>query len=229
MRRAGGRKFFVTIWRWRQSEHVTMKTLKLIPLLTLIASFASAQGIQQMPAEQAEKIARRVTETLGSVSDAPFNVDADVTKSAGIKGGGDAGLLAIPDRKLTPDAVANAGKSGIAVGQLWMRKVVPAVNSAAPDAAKLRTVTVSDGDQQAKVEVYFLGVAKSDAGTLELGIFAKDKEQPLVKVPLVKTDAPSNSTPIALDGHKDGENSAVLVVAVFGSYKADVMVTRPRE
>ncbi len=206
-----------------------MKTLKLIPLLTFITAFASAEGVQQMPAEQAGKIARKVVETLGVPSDAPFSVDADISKSAGIKGGGDAGLLAIPDRKLTADVVADAGKTGTAVGQLWMRNVVPAVNSAAADPAKLRTVTVRDGDQEAKVEVYFLGVAKSDAGALELGIFAKDKEQPLVKVPLVKTDAPSNATPIALDAHKEGENTAVLVVAVFGSYKADVTVTKPRE
>jgi hypothetical protein len=35
--------------------------------------------------------------------------------------------------------------------------------------------------------------------------------------------------PIALDGRKEGENSGVLVVTIFGSYKADITVTKPRE
>lgn len=205
-----------------------MKPMKLLPAILLIATCAVAQEIQQMPAEQAGKIARKVAEALGSLTDAPFVVDGDADKSVGIKASGETGLLAIPDRKLTAEAVANAGEAVSALGQLWMRNVVPAVNSASADPAKLRTVTVRDGDQEAKVEVYFLGITRTSAGALELGLYAKDKE-PLVKVPLVKTDAAASATPIALDGHKEGENTGVLVVTVFGSYKADVTVTKPRE
>jgi hypothetical protein len=205
-----------------------MKRMKLLPAILLIAMSAIAQDIQQVPAEQAGKIARKVTAALGSPGDAPFAVDADVEKSAGIKGAGGTGLLAIPDRKLTAETMANAGKAVSAIGQLWMRNVVPAVNNAAPDPAKLRTVTVHDGDNAVKVEVYFLGITNTDAGALELGLYTKDKE-PLAKVPLVKTDAPASGTPIALDGHKEGENSGVLAVTVFGSHKADLTVTKPRE
>jgi len=39
----------------------------------------------------------------------------------------------------------------------------------------------------------------------------------------------ATSIPIALDGHKESENTGVLVITVFGSYKADVRVTKPRE
>jgi hypothetical protein len=202
--------------------------MKLIPALLLIAACAVAQEIQQVPAEQAGKIARKVTASLGSPADAPFAVNPDVEKPAGIKGSGETGLLALPDRKLTPDSLAAAGKEVKAVGHLWMRNVVPALNNSAPDPAKLRTVAVSDNDKEVKVEVYYLGVTKADGGGLELGVFGKDKE-PLVKVPLVKTDAAASSTPIALDGHKEGENTGVLVITVFGSYKADVTVTKPRE
>ena len=205
-----------------------MKSMKLLPAILLIATCALSQEIQPMPAEQTAKIARKVAEALGSLTDAPFAVDADADKSVGIKASGDTGLLAIPDRKLTAEAVANAGEAVSALGQLWMRNVVPAVNRASADPAKLRTVTVRDGEQDAKVEVYFLGITKTAAGALELGLYAKDKE-PLVKVPLVKTDAAASATPIALDGRKEGESTGVLVVTVFGSYKADVTVTKPRE
>lgn len=205
-----------------------MNTVKLIAALALVTSLAVAQEIQQMPAEMVAKIARKAIDQFGSPGDAPFAVDADAGKAAGIKAGGDTGLLAIPDRKLTVEAVAGAGKAVTGAAQLWMRNVVPAVNNAAADPAKLRTVTFRDGDNEAKVEAYFVGIAKTDGGALELSLFAKDKE-PLVKVPLVKTDAAANAVPIALDGHKEGENTGVLVVTIFGSYKADITVTKPRE
>jgi hypothetical protein len=201
---------------------------KLLPALLVLTSFTIAQNIEQVPAEQALKIARKVTDSLGTPADAPFAVDPDVEKPAAIKGSGEVGLLALPDRKLTPETVAGAGSGSAPLGHLWMRNVVPQVGSAAPDPAKLRTVAVSDNEKEVKVEVYYMGVSKTDAGTLELGIYGKDKE-PLVKVPLVKTDAAASSTPIALDGHKEGENTGVLVITVFGSYKADVTVTKPRE
>ena len=205
-----------------------MNTMKLIAALALVTTFAVAEEIQQMPPEQLAKIARKAVEQLGSPSDAPFAVDADAGKAAGIKAGGDTGLLAIPDRKLTAEAVAGAGNPVTGAAQLWMRNVVPAVNSSAPDPAKLRTVTFRDGDNEAKVEMYFVGISKADGGALELALYGKDKE-PLVKVPLVKTDAAATGVPIALDGHKEGENSGVLVVTIFGSYKADITVTKPRE
>jgi hypothetical protein len=44
----------------------------------------------------------------------------------------------------------------------------------------------------------------------------------------VNTDAAANGVPIALDGHKEGENSGVLVVTIFGSYNAAITVTKPQ-
>jgi hypothetical protein len=202
--------------------------MKFIPTLLIFTSFAVAQEIQQVPAEQAIKVAHKITSALGSPADAPFAVDADADKPSGLKAGGDAGVLAIPDKKLTAESPASAGKEILPLGQLWMRNVVPAVNNAAPDPATLRTVKVAEGDKEVTVEVYFLGITKTDSGVIELGLYSKDR-QPLVKTPLVKTDTAASTTPIALDGRKEGENSGVLVISVFGSYKAEVAVTKPRE
>lgn len=201
---------------------------KLLPTLLLIAACAVAQEIQQVPAEEAAKIARKITEFLGSPADAPFAVDPDVDKPAGIKGSGETGLLALPDRKLTAATLAATAKESTPLGHLWMRNVVPSVSGSAPDPAKLRTVEVAADDKKVNVDVYYLGVTKTDAGALELGLYAKGRE-PLVKVPLVKTDAAASPTAIALDGRKEGENTGVLVITIFGSYKADVTVTKPRE
>lgn len=189
---------------------------------------ASAQEIESVPQDHAIGIARKLVATLGTPADAPIATEVDVEKAVGIKGGSQAGVLAMPDKKLTAEALAAAGKEPIAVGHLWMRLVVPSVNNSAPSADKLRTVTVSGNNEDAKVELYYLTVSKSEKGELELSLIAKDKTA-LVKVPLVKTDAAANSTPIALAAHKEGENTGVLVVSVFGSHKADLTLTKPRE
>lgn len=205
-----------------------MKTPLLTTLLALTA-LAFAQDIQQVPAEQAAAIARKAVAALGQPADAPFAVDADTDKPAAIRASGDVGLLAMPDKKLTPATLAATGKDTTALGQLWMRNIVPAPGGSAPDPAKLRTIAVKDKDErEVKVEAYHLGIGKTGTGELAIAIYGRDKE-PLLTVPLVKTDAPEIATPITLDGHKEGENTGVLVITLFGSHKADVTVTRPRE
>jgi hypothetical protein len=201
-----------------------MKTT--IAFLTIAVS-AFAQEVQSIPDEEAQKVARRIIASYGAPADAPFATDVDVANPSGIKGGDKAGLIALPDKKLTAEAVAATGKTITPAGQLWMHKIVPFVAGGAPEPAKLRTVEFGEGEQKRAVEVYYLGLVKTDDGALELGLYAKDRE-PLVKVPLVKTDAAATATAIALSGHKEGDDKGVLVVTVFGSYKADITVTKPR-
>ncbi len=198
----------------------------LIPLFAL-ATVSLAQEIESVPQEKALAIARKLITTLGTPADAPVATDVDTDKAVSLKAG-QAGLLAMPDKKLTSEALAAAGKEPLVIGQLWMHKVVPAVQKTAPSPDKLRSITVDDGDKQARAEVYFLSAAKTEAGTLELSLFSKDKTA-LVKVPLTKTDATASTTPLALSGAKDDDNTGTLTITVFGSYKADVTVTRPQE
>src|SRR5258706_6497745 len=99
--------------------------MKTILSLLVLATFALAQEVQQVPAEQAHKIALKVIDALGTPADAPFAVEPDADKPVGLKGGGDTGLLAMPDKKLTPEKLSAAGKDASPLGHLWMRNVVP--------------------------------------------------------------------------------------------------------
>ena len=197
-----------------------MKTL--LAILAVSAATVVAAEIESIDSEQLGKIARRILADYGSPSDAPVATDVDVDKAAGLKGG-EAGLIAMPDKKLAAEALASVSDKPTTLGQLWMHKVVPSVGGSAPSAAKLRTVEV--GDERKKVEVYYLTAAKSPAGALELSLISAGKE-PLVKVPLVKTDASASTTPFSVSAQKDGEHSGVLVLSVFGSYKADIPLTK---
>jgi hypothetical protein len=207
-------------------QRLLLRMKILIPLIAL-TTFSVAQEIEVVPAENAQRAARKITEHVGAVADAPFAMEPDTDKPAALKAG-KAGLLAMPDRKLTVETLTGVGKEPKPVGQLWMHRVVPSVAGAAPDPAKLRSHEFTDNGEAKRAELYFLSVSKDDAGALMLALTAKDKE-PLIKIPLVKTDAAATTIPIALAGQKEDDNKGVLVVTVFGSYKADVIVTRPKE
>lgn len=204
-----------------------MKLLAPVLALVTLTSFALADEVEPVPEGKTLAIARLLISVLGAPTDAPLSTDVDAEKAVAIQAG-QAGLLAMPDKKLTAEALSASTKDPVVLGQLWMHKVVPAVDKAAPAPEKLRTLTVHGDNEDADAEVYYLGVAKGESGALELSLFGKDKT-PLVKVPLVKTDAAASATPIALNGRKDDDHTGTLVITVFGSYKADVTVTRPRE
>ena len=204
-----------------------MKSATLLPVLTLVTAHAFAQDVQALTSEQTEKIARKLVEIFGTPADAAFAVDADATKAAGLKAGSDGGLVAIPDRKLTGSSFKGTGAAAMPVGQLWMRNLVPVVNGNAPDAEKLRPLSVPDKEGDVKVDAFLLGVLQGDAQVPQLGIFGKGGEA-VMKVPLIKTNAAANEIPIALAGYKEGEKTGMLVMTFFGSYKADILVTRPR-
>jgi hypothetical protein len=198
----------------------------LIPILAL-STFAIAQEPETIPLEKAQEVARKITAGFGAPADAPLAVEVDTAKVSGLKAG-KAGLIVIADKNLTKETLEKAGAEAKGIGQLWMNKIVPAVAGSAADPAKLRSVEFPDGDEKRNVQVYFLGVTKGDDGALSLALYAKDKE-PLVKVPLAKTDAAASSEPITLSGHKEDDETGMLVVSVFGSYKADIAVKKPRE
>jgi len=200
--------------------------MKLVCSLLIVGVCAVAQEIQQVPTYVAVKIAQRVTSSLGNPADAPFAVDPDVKKLGGVMSSWDTVLIALPDRKLTPDMLAAVGKEVGAVGHLWMHQVVPFVNGAATPSEKLRSFMMADNGKEKKVEGYYLGFAKSDSGTLELSVYEKDKA-PLIKVPLAKTGGAASAVPIHLGGRKAGERTGVLIITLFGNCRAEVAVIGP--
>lgn len=204
---------------------VRMKTI--FALLALSIATTIAADIEPIEQDAAGKIARKILAEYGSPADAPFPGEPDAQKVAGVKGG-EAGLIVIPDKKLAAELLSAATEKPTPIGQLWMYKVVPSINGTAAAASKLRTVKIGGDEGDKSLQVYYLTVSKNTTGALELALTAVDKE-PLVKVPLVKTDAAFSSAPMAVNAHKEGENSGVLVLSVFGSYKADIQITKATE
>src|SRR5688572_27027444 len=94
--------------------------MKSLAALALFTAVSLAQEV--VPLEEAQRGARKVTDTLGTPADAPFATDVDIAKPQAIKAG-KTGLLVIPEKKLTLENLGSAGESVTPIGQLWMLNI----------------------------------------------------------------------------------------------------------
>jgi hypothetical protein len=203
---------------------IHMKCAFALILMSFTARVIFAQ--EAVPLEDAQKAARKVTEI--AVSDPPFKMEVDVDQSSAIKAD-KGGLLIVPDKQLTAEKLATSGAAIVPIGQLWSLRVSLAANGKAIGPDKLRKVSVTDGDKQRELELYFLGAGKNERGELELIVFGKEKES-VLRVPLAKTDgASAQRLPISLTGRKDNEDSGTLTLHLVDKYTADLPVVRNAE
>jgi hypothetical protein len=201
----------------------------LSSLLALALAFTvSASAQETADLEAAQKIALKLKTTIGTPTDAPLAVDADVEKPSMLKVGGDAGILFMPDRKLSAASITGAGSEIVPLGQLWMRKLtlVSGVKALAGD--KVRTVSVTDDGKEARVLLFYVGARKSAAGSPELVLFAKDTT-PLVTVPIESTNGEKGEVPVELSGRKSSEAVGLLTLAILGRHQAELRVMKDEE
>jgi len=200
-----------------------MKTI-LICFAALVAG-KLAFGQEIVPLDEAQKAARKVAET--AIADAPLKIDVDVDKPCVLKAD-KGGLMIIPDKQLSAEKLAGPAQGIVPIGQLWSLHLSLATNGKAIDTDKMRLVTVTDGDKQRELEVYFLSATKNDRGDLELAVFGKNKES-LFRVPIAKNSATTSSAqkvPIELSGRKNDDDSGTLTLHLLDQYSADLPVVR---
>ncbi len=196
-----------------------------LALVALLAATISAPAQERIEPQEAQRIAHKLNDAIGHPSDAPFTTDVDPDKANGFKASG-LGLMALPDRKLSADALGNAGKELLPIGQLWTMSATVATDGKAVATDHLRLVKIGDEGKTRELQLYYLGAAKNDAGELQLVIFAKDKTQPVLRVPLTKSSSTSSSSPIELEGRKRDDESGLLTVRLLGEYAAEVTVMK---
>jgi hypothetical protein len=196
----------------------TPSTSTFVLAVLALASFANAQETASL--DEAQKAARKVNAALPTLTRAPLAIDADLDKPHLVKGDG-RGVLIVPDRRLTAEALANPGPAITPVGQLWMLKAGLARGGRPMPADELRTVKVSDGENDRDVQVYLLGVRKNEQGAVELVVFAKGN-QPLLAAPLAADPAATQALPLEMTGNKTSEDTATLVIHLFGRQRAEL-------
>jgi hypothetical protein len=191
-----------------------------------LAGAASAQE-EAVPLEKAQAAAEKINASLGKLTDAPFAVDADTAKPQAAHAD-EVAVMIVPDKKLSAQAIAAAGKEILPVGQLWMVHVAVAQGEKAAPKDKLRHVSFDDGEKTHDVSLYLLGIAKNEQGVQELLVFGNGKE-PIARAALTTSADSTQSLPLQISGRKETDNSGVLTVSLAGQYKADVRLVKPEE
>jgi hypothetical protein len=196
-----------------------MKRLFGAAMIVLVIGVASAE--ERIPAEEAEKIAKLITGFASKEADLPFKTDLDTSAPFAMKEGERAAMI-IPDKKLTVDTLAKAGKDVVPVGHLWFRKVAPVVGDSAIGNDKLRivNVTTDDGKEYA-LPLLLVGVRKGKDAP-ELVFFGKAKEI-VATVPLKAADAKQDTT-IEYEVKRGEGMRGTLIFKLLGKYQAELPV-----
>lgn len=198
---------------------------KLMPL-TLVAAVAAAVGIaradvmiESLPEEQIKQFSPLALALIkDQFPDPPVKVEAQPELTQGYLVQKQFGVVIIPDKNLTADAIDKAGEKEIPVGILATKSLTLEDKEALVGADK---VAVANFNDILKIPVFFLATkAAGDVRTLE--VYSK-AGKPLVSIPLKKLPAAGMGTLTAKLANVDLEKKKLDVnLAVAGAYETTV-------
>jgi len=201
-----------------------MKPVTVIVSLMLFVGVAQAQP-ERIPPEEAQKYAKLFVESAGKLDGPQIKMEVDTDKPYAFKAKKH-GAMVLPDKKLSADVLAKAGKELVPLGQLWLVRMTLVAADQPTPADKLRLVKVTVNNEDHQMPLLLLGVRKNAKDELELVVYAKDKE-PLLTVPLEKKEI-QQELPLELEAKKGDNNRAQILLNILGKYQATLIVA-PQE
>ena len=196
-----------------------MRAILTVALVLTISGVVRAQ--EAIPREEALKAALQLCRDLPKLLDTPIPTDPDVKRVVGIHGD-KRGALVLPEARLASLDLAKVSATPVAIGQMWMLRLVPLVDQQPVKAEKLKVVTIASDQGEAAVTQFTLAVRKSADGQPELVVFGKD-QQPLWNSPLTKVSE-KQEYPLEMSAEIQGDGAAVTL-KILGSYTAKFSVT----
>jgi hypothetical protein len=188
--------------------------------VVLLAGVGAAQ--ERIPDEEARKYSMLLVGLTAKVPDLQLQLEPDAAKPHGMKHE-NVGAMVIPAKSLSEKAVQNAGKDVIPLGQFWLRNLTVLFKDQPVASEKLRMVKVTIDDQDHLLPLFMLGVRKKADSTLELVVYAKDKE-PLLTVPLKKVES-KQELPIELEGKAENDRGT-LTFNILGKYQCQLSLAK---
>ena len=199
--------------------------LRPFPLVALLASLTltTTHAQERLSTEEARHYASIVSAAQPELKRAPGAAPVDLDKPVALRDG-EYGLMLLPARTLSADAVAKAGAEGVPVGQLWLLKLAPLTAGQVVSQDRLQMVTVNSSEGSVTLPCCQLGIRKATGGALELVVFGKGKE-PVATAPLQPLVA-SQTLPLDLAVAREDDRGE-LTLKIAGKYTARLAVTDP--
>jgi hypothetical protein len=186
-----------------------------------LGAWNPATAQERIPTEEAQRIARGLTERAGELANLPYKTEVDTEKPFAVRQDR-FGAMAIPIPGLKAETFAEAGAEAKPIGHFWMRNLTPVIEGAPAPESKLRTETFNTNDQMVALTFYVLGVRKTDSDKLELLFFTNGKE-PILSLPIEQGDT-AQSYPIEMEGREDENETGLITLYLSGKYRANLRV-----
>jgi hypothetical protein len=196
--------------------------LLTVPLVLLLgAGVANAQ--ERVPPEEARVLAKLISLAAGKLKP-PVAIAADTDKPYA-KRKDEYGAMFLPDKKLSAERLARAGKEIVPVAVLWTHQLAPVAGGKVIPSEKLQGLSVTIKEEKITLTVCYLGVRKGPKGGLELVVLSKDTT-PLVTLPLEKAER-KQELPIEFLATIEGNDRAILTLGLLGKYKTKLTLGVP--
>ena len=128
--------------------------------------------------------------------------------------------LLVPHSEIDAARIGQGGEE--AIGQLWLKGILPEVDGRPPSERDLKMVTVNADGKEFTLPQFLLTARKSNRGGNELVIYSGKKTE-LLTLPLLATEG-KQSIPVELSGESRGQNRGVLSIAILGRYVSELPV-----
>lgn len=198
--------------------------MKIGSVYLCLALFVTAfAGEGRLSKEDAQRYAKLCVEQTGSKSsNSQIKTDVDPEKACAVQGEG-GGAMVIPDKALTAEKLAKAGKDIVPVGQLWLRKWTLVIDGTPVPDKTLKIAKINIDEKKRPMPLFLLGVRKNGE-KMELLVYAKGNE-PMLVMPLKTIDF-IPETPLELEWTRGEKQIDPLTMKILGKYQAEFPITR---
>jgi hypothetical protein len=186
----------------------------------VFAAGAWAQdGPMPVPPEQLRPIAELIAMAAGEVKDPPVTVAPDPERALGFRVEENAGLVLLPDKNLTADALKAAGEKPLPVAVAVMRGASVADAKGLVTDDRRQTITIRDRP----VGIFWLA-ARKNGENLVLEVYSKGGK-PLITSPLRAANGDAKvPVGLAFENLDTTTHQADRVVTLAGAQRAPVRV-----
>jgi hypothetical protein len=195
-----------------------------VPLALLLgAGVARAQ--ERVPQTEACALAKIITLAAAKLKP-PIAIAADTDKPYAKKKD-EYGAMFLPDKRLSAERLARAGKDIVPVAVLWTHQLAPVAGGKVVPGEKLQGLSVTLKEEKVTLTVCYIGVRQGPRGGLEMVVLSKDTK-PLVTLLLEKAEG-KQELPIEFLATIEGNDRAILTLGLLGKYKTKLTLGVPTD
>ena len=196
-----------------------------VVFLLMSAATARAQEFEEIDSEDAQRIAKQLSEQAAKIEKPQVKIDADPQNAFGLRFRKD-GILIVPRKGLKEEGIPEGAKTETGAGFAFLfmtERFSPIVDGQNVDESKLRTVKLTDNQgNERTIKCLLLASRQISEDEWKLYVYGSDKK------PLAESRFSSKETdterPVSIKVEDVQGSEGTLKVTLFGKYQAEIQI-----